>query len=45
MEKKQKIGVYLLLMAILMLFLSSCRTQEEYKEQADEEAYTILDQK
>jgi len=28
-----------------MLFLSSCRTQEEYKEQADEEAYTILDQK
>ncbi|OQY06527.1 MAG: hypothetical protein B6I25_03725 [Planctomycetales bacterium 4572_13] len=31
-------------MAVLML-LSGCRTQQEYKEQADEETYTILDQK
>ena len=28
-----------------MLLLSGCRTQQEYKEQADEETYTILDQK
>jgi len=28
-----------------MLLLSGCRTQEEYKKQADEEAYAILDQK
>ena len=32
-------------MAALMLFLSGCRTQEEYKQQADEEVYRILDQK
>lgn len=28
-----------------MLSLSSCTTQEEYKQQADEEVYSILDQK
>lgn len=44
LEKKRKIGSLLLLMAVLML-LSGCRTQQEYKEQADEETYTILDQK
>ncbi len=45
MEKKQEIWIYLLLIAVLMLLLSGCRTQQEYKQQADEEAYTILDQK
>ncbi|RKY05170.1 MAG: hypothetical protein DRP56_09225 [Planctomycetota bacterium] len=45
MEKKRKIWLLLSLMAVLMLLLSGCRTQQEYKEQADEETYTILDQK
>jgi outer membrane protein TolC len=42
---EQKITFFLLLTAVFMLSLSGCTTQEEYKQQADEEVYSILDQK
>ena len=31
--------------SVLVLMFAGCTTQQEYKEQADEEVYTILDQK
>jgi outer membrane protein TolC len=45
LEKRQKIRVFLSLTAVFMLSISGCSTPEEYKQQADEEVYSILDQK
>lgn len=36
---------YVLIISVLMLCFSGCRNLEKYKESADEEVYTILDQK
>jgi len=45
LKKKQKIRIWLLLTAVTLLSLGGCTTQQEYKQQADEEVYAILEQK
>ncbi|MEN8128154.1 MAG: hypothetical protein ABFR90_10170, partial [Planctomycetota bacterium] len=39
------IKICLFTIAVSVLLVSGCTTQQEFKEQADEEVYTILDQK